>query len=289
MMIKNKKILITGADGQLGQAFTKSLEEKKIDHLSLEKNKLDITNFKKVNKIIKEYNPDFLINCAAYNNVNKAEECWKTAFLVNGIAVKNLALSSRKNNYVLVHYSTDYIFDGKKGSPYTITDIPHPLNKYGQSKLLGERYIQNLSKNYYLIRLSSVFGNNPEVCFPLKILSWSKNKKEIKIVKDQICSPSFTKDVVKATLLLIETERYGLYHLTNSGFCSRYEWAKFILEKSKWPGKVLAAKTEDFNSKTKRPKFSVLDSSPLEKIINYKLPTWQKATQEFLEEYNFKK
>ena len=281
-MKSDVKILITGADGQLGQAFTRELEEKGINHLSLKKDKLDITDFKEVNKVIEEYNPDFLINCAAYNDVDKAEEDWETAFLVNGIAVKNLSLVTRENNCILVHYSTDYVFDGKKDSPYTIADTPCPVGKYGESKLLGERFVQNLSKDYYLIRLSSVFGDNPEASFPLKVISWSKKKEEIKVVEDQVFSPSFTEDIVKATLDLINTKQYGLYHMTNSGYCSRYEWAKFILEKSKWQGEILPCKSEDFNLKAERPKFSVLDNFPLEKVINNKLPTWQEATERFL-------
>jgi len=281
-MKNDVKILITGADGQLGQAFTQELEEKGINHLSLKKDKLDVTDFKEVDKTVKEYKPDFLINCAAYNDVDRAEEDWETAFLVNGVAVKNLALITKENNCVLVHYSTDYVFDGEKGSPYTIADIPCPISKYGESKLLGEKFIQNFSKDYYLIRLSSVFGNNPEASFPLKVLSWSKKKEEIKVVEDQVFSPSFTEDIVKATLDLIDTKQYGLYHMTNSGFCSRYEWAKFILEKSEWQGKILPCKSEDFNLKAKRPKFSVLDNFPLKKIINNQLPTWQEATEEFL-------
>jgi len=280
--MKNKKILITGANGQLGKAFSEELEKRGFSHLCLKKGDLNITDFKKVGKTIKEYLPHFLINCASYNNVDKAEEDWEKAFLVNGIAVKNLALAARENNCVLVHYSTDYVFDGRKNSPYTIADFPNPINKYGQSKLLGEKFVQSFSQNYYLIRLSSVFGPNPQASFPLKLLSWAKEKKEIKIVEDQVFSPSFTKDIAKTTLLLIETGQYGLYHMTNSGFCSRYEWAKFILEKTKWQGRILPAKTEDFNLKAKRPKFSVLDNFPLQDIINYRLPTWQEATEEFL-------
>ena len=178
------KILITGADGQLGQAFTRELEGKGINHLSLGKDKLDITDFKEVDKVVKEYGPDFLINCAAYNDVDRTEEDWETAFLINGTAVKNLALITRENNCVLVHYSTDYVFDGKKDFPYTIADIPYPISKYGESKLLGEKFVQEFSKNYHLIRLSSVFGNNPEASFPLKVLSWSKKREEIKIVEN---------------------------------------------------------------------------------------------------------
>jgi dTDP-4-dehydrorhamnose reductase len=285
----NGKILITGADGQLGQTFTEILKKKKIDSLCLEKQELDITDPVKLEKTVRQYQPDFLINCAAYNDVDKAEQDEKTAFLINAIGVRNLARTCQQNNCVLVHYGTDYVFDGKKSSPYKTTDIPHPLNKYGRSKLQGEKYVQILCARHYLIRLSSLFGNNPATSFPLKLLAWIKGKKEITIVDDQISSPSFTKDVVKATLQLLVTKKYGLYHLTNSGYCSKYEWAKFILKEIKWLGKIFPGKENDFLMKTKRPKFSVLDNSLTEKTIKCKMPSWQKATRAFLKQMNLKK
>jgi len=282
------KILVTGADGQLGQAFAEILKKKKIDSLCLQKKQLDITDQIKLEEIIKKYRPDFLINCAAYNDVDKAEKD-ETAFLINATGVRNLARTCQRNNCILVHYGTDYVFDGKKSSPYKTTDIPHPLNKYGRSKLQGEKYVQKLCVKYYLIRLSSLFGNNPTASFPLKLLTWIKNKKEISIVANQVFSPTFTKDVVKMTLKLITTDKYGLYHLTNSGYCSRYEWAKFILKEIKWPGKIFSVKGKKFEIQAERPRFSVLDNYLTEKILKCKMPSWQKATRAFLKEMNLKK
>lgn len=282
------KVLITGAGGQLGQTFVRELKKKKVSVLGLRKNDLNIADFKKVKRVIEKFKPDFVVNCAAYNNVDKTENDWRTAFLVNGIAVRNLSLAANENNCVLIHYSTDYVFDGQKNSPYTIADNPNPLNKYGESKLLSEKFVQNFSKKYYLIRVSSVFGENKKASFPLKLISWARDKKKIKIAKDQVFSPSFTEDIVKATLALIKTKQFGLYHMTNSGFCSRYEWAKYILTKLKWRGKVLPAKAEDFNLEAKRPKFSVLDNFPLENMIGYSLPSWQKATDRFIKEMGIK-
>ena len=276
------KFLITGADGQLGGEFAKELEKRKLNYLALGREDLDITDFKKIQKAVADFKPDFLINCAAYNDVDRAEEDWQTAFLVNGIGPKNLAIAARENNCVLVHYSTDYVFDGKKNFPYTIADTPAPINKYGKSKLLGENFVRDFAEKYYLIRLSSVFGNNPKASFPLKLISWAKEKKELKIVDDQFFSPTFTGDVVKATLDLIKTDAYGLYHMTNSGYCSRYKWAKYILEKIHWQGKIIPAKSEDFHSLAKRPKFSVLNNFPLKDIIGYGLPDWKEATERYL-------
>ncbi|HPO75494.1 MAG TPA: dTDP-4-dehydrorhamnose reductase, partial [Candidatus Pacearchaeota archaeon] len=271
------KFLITGAEGQLGEEFLKEAKKKKLNCLALTREELDITDFEKVQKVVEGARPDFLINCAAYNDVDRAEEDWKTAFLVNGIGPKNLAIAAQENNCVLVHYSTDYVFDGKKNSPYTIVDKPAPINKYGQSKLLGENFVKDFAGKYFLIRLSAVFGNNPKASFPLKILSWAKEKKELKIVDDQVFSPTFTGDVVKGTFDLIKSGEYGLYHMTNSGYCSRYEWAKYILEKIGWQGKILRAKSKDFQSAAERPKFSVLDNFPLKEMEG-----WKEATERYL-------
>jgi len=276
------KFLVTGADGQLGGEFARELEKRKLNYLALGQEDLDITDFKKVQKTVQNFKPDFLINCAAYNDVDRAEEDWETAFLVNGIGPKNLAITSRENDCVLVHYSTDYVFDGKKNFPYTIADTPSPINKYGRSKLLGENFVRDFAGKYFLIRLSAVFGSNPKASFPLKLISWTKEKKELKIADDQIFSPTFVGDVVKATLDLIKTDQYGLYHMTNSGYCSRYEWAKYILEKIGWQGKLLRAKSEDFPSPAKRPKFSVLNNFPLKNIIGYDLSHWKESTEKYL-------
>lgn len=281
--MKNKfKILIIGADGQLGQSFAQELKRKKTGFLALTSSQLDITNFEKVRKVVKKYNPRFVINCAAYTNIDEAEREWQKAFFINGIAVKNLALVVNKIKSILIHYSSDYVFSGEKGDAYTIADNPCPINLYGKSKLLGENFVQNFSENYYLIRLSSVFGNNPKASFPLKLLSWAKSKKEIKVVEDQVFSPTFVEDVVKATFDLIKTNQFGLYHMTNSGYCSRYEWAKYILKKIDWKGKCLPVKSSEFSIPAKRPKFSVLDNFPLKETIGYNLPGWQQATDKFL-------
>ncbi len=283
--MKNKfKILITGANGQLGQSFAQELKRKKTDFLALTSDQLDITDFEKARKMIKKYNPCFVINCAAYNEVDKAEKDWQKAFLVNGIGVKNLVLACNNNNSVFIHFSSDYVFNGKKESAYTIADSTDPINRYGESKYLGEKLVENLSKKYYLIRLSWVFGKNPGASFPLKLIEWAKKNKNLRIVNDEISSPSFVKDITKATLDLINTGQYGLYHMTNKGFCSRYEWAKYILEKINWEGEIIPIKSKELNILTKRPKFSVLDNFPLKYAIGYELPSWQDATERFLKE-----
>jgi dTDP-4-dehydrorhamnose reductase len=213
--------------------------------------------------------------------VDEAERDWKTAYLVNGIGPKNLAIVSNEIGAELVHYSTDYVFSGKKGSPYTIYDTPDPINKYGESKVLGERFVMSFSNRYYLIRTSWVFGDGMN--FVRKVLEWSKKSKVLRIVDDEVSSPTYAQDLAKATWELIKLKAYGLYHITNSGYCSRYEWAEFILNEIGWDGELKRAKQEDFNLPAKRPKFSVLDGFGLREFTGMKMESWKRRTTEFIE------
>ena len=275
------KFLITGASGQLGQAFIQFFENKGLEYIAAGHDILDITNIENVTKFIQENPIDFIVNCGAYNNVDEAEKQWKKANLVNGIGPKNLALISNDIDATLIHYSTDYVFDGEKKTPYTILDNPKPISRYGESKLLGEKNTKQIANRYYLIRVSWLFGKGG-TNFVQKVIEWSKRKSVLKVVDDQISSPTYTADIVKATYNLIQTRAYGLYHISNSSHCSRYEWAKFILDKIGWKGNLKKGKSEDFNTPARRPKFSVLDNSGTKKIIKYSLPEWKHATDSFL-------
>jgi len=275
-------ILITGSKGQLGQSFQTFFKREGINFFATDV-ELDITNFKKLREYVSNKDIDIIINCAAYNAVDNAEIDWQSAYRINGIGPKNLALLANELNAVLVHYSTDYVFDGRKGFPYTIFDKPSPISKYGESKVLGERNVQNIANRFFLLRLSWVFGKGNDN-FITKTIKWSRNKNNLRIVIDQISSPSYTNDIVKATYNLIKTENYGLYHMTNSGYCSRYQWAEYILNKINWEGELLPALSHEFNTPAKRPFLSVLDSFGLEEVIGYKLPSWQDATDNFLKE-----
>ncbi|APT76063.1 dTDP-4-dehydrorhamnose reductase [Marinitoga sp. 1137] len=277
------KILITGANGQLGQEFQKLFEKENIEYMPTDHNELDITNLKKIREYVKNKKGiTHIINCAAYNLVDKAEEDWKTAYNVNGLAVRNLSIVANEINAEIIHYSTDYVFDGKKTKPYTIYDTPNPLNKYGESKVLGERFIQDIANKYYLIRVSWVFGigNNN---FAKKVIQWSRQSEILKIADDEISAPTYAVDLAYATYKLIKEKAYGLYHITN-GKASRYEWAEYILKQINWNGKLERASKNDFNLPAKRPGYSVLDNYGLKETINHEMPEWQNATDRFLKE-----
>ena len=277
------KIIITGARGQLGQDITKFCERHNFEYIAADSKTLDITNAIEVTEFCNREVPDVIINCAAYNEVDRAQTDWKFAYLVNGIGVKNLVFASNLINATLVHYSTDYVFDGQLNRPYTIADRPRPLNRYGESKLLGEDMVRNLCDSYFLIRTSWVFGSG-NVNFPKKVLEWSKSKKELKIVTDQVSSPTYTIDLAKATFDLLKSNYFGLYHITNSGYCSRYEWANYLLNEAGWKGTLLPSSSDEFSSPALRPTYSVLDNFGTEETIGYSLPSWKDATQRFLGE-----
>jgi dTDP-4-dehydrorhamnose reductase len=275
------KYLITGARGQLATAIIGLLEKKSADYKAFDEVALDITSPAAVSEAIDAGRPDVVINCAAYNAVDDAEQHWQRAFEINGVGVRNLAIACEKADAALVHFGTDFVFDGTKGSPYTIVDAPHPLSKYGESKLLGEMYVRDLMKRFFLIRLSWVFGSG-DFSFPTKVLQWAAKNSKLRIVDDQVASPAFAGDLSGAVLDLIGTGAYGLYHMTNSGSCSRYEWARFILDRKHWHGELEPARTAEFNTAARRPPFSVLENFPLKETIGYLLPSWQEATEEFL-------
>ncbi|MGC8766096.1 MAG: dTDP-4-dehydrorhamnose reductase [Brevinematia bacterium] len=284
------KILLIGAYGQLGTEFRRFFEEHNIDYIPTSTKEregknlvLDIANINKVKEVFSKYKFDVVINCSAYNYVDKAEEEWQKAYSINGLGVRNLAIESNKKSIPLVHYSTDYVFDGSKTTPFTIADIPNPLSKYGKSKLLGENFLKSLTNKYILIRVSWVFGKGGETNFIKKLIEWSK-KGEVRVSTDEISAPTYTKTIVNATWKLLEVEGFGIYHLSNEGECSRYEYAKFILETLNWKGKLYEAKQEDFNLPARRPKYSKLDNFGMKETIKIEIPHWKEVVGKYMKE-----
>jgi len=277
------QVLITGANGQLGQDIQKTCRQRSIEYIAVDSRALDITCGSEVRNFLKHNPVDCVINCAAYNAVDLAEVDWKKAFLVNGMGVRNLVIAANAMGAVMVHFSSDYVFDGLAREPYTIADDPDPINRYGMSKLLGETMVRVMADRFILIRTSWVFGNGNDN-FPKKILAWSAKKTELKVVTDQVSSPTYTVDLAKATLDLLSKDARGIYHITNSQYCSRYEWAEYILAKTGWMGKLMRVSSDEFSSAARRPAFSVLDNLGSPEILGYTLPDWKNATNRFLQE-----
>lgn len=277
------KILLTGSNGQLGYDLKKLFDSLKIEYIATDYQELDITDNKSLEHFFNE-NKDFthIINCAAYNDVDKAETDEKVK-LLNTTAPYKLAEFAKKIDAVYVTYSTDFVFDGQKKEPYTEEDTPNPLSEYGKSKYEGEKSVLKTYDKSFIIRTSWVFGiaNNN---FNKQVINWSKSRDTLNIVDDQVSVPTYSRDLAEISWKLIQTEKYGLYHITNSGEASKYDQAKYVLEKIGWTGKLNRAKTEEFNLPAKRPEYSKLSSEKVEKLLGEKIPTWQSGIDRFLEE-----
>ena len=275
-------VLLTGANGQLGQDFQKLFDRLGVKYVATDYQELDITNSERIKEYIENSNFTVIINCVAYNDVDRAEDEIEKCYALNSYAVKNLAEICREKNLIFVTYSTDFVFDGEKEIPYTEDDIANPLSVYSKSKLDGEKYSLEYERTF-LIRTSWVFGiGNNNFC--KQVINWSKDRDTLKIVDDQVSSPTYSKDLAEFSWELIQTDKYGLYHFSNNGEASKYDQAEYILKRIGWSGKLERGKTSDFPLKAKRAKYSKLDSSKIERVVDRKIPHWREGINRFLEE-----
>ena len=279
-------ILLTGANGQLGHDFQKLFDELGLKYIATDYQELDITDQENIKKFLKDKEIDYIINCAAYNNVDKAEEEPEKCFELNSVAPKNLARAAKEIEAVYVTYSTDFVFDGEKKTPYTEDDLPNPLCVYSESKFEGEKNVLDAYDKSFVIRTSWVFGiaNNN---FNKQVINWSKNRDELNIVDDQVSVPTYSKDLAEYSWELIKSNKFGLYHISNGGVASKYDQAKYVLESIGWKGKLGTAKTADFNLPAKRAEYSKLSSQKVEAIVGRKIPDWKDAIDRFLEEIGY--
>jgi len=275
-----REVLITGASGQLGKEFVKVLSSKGIDFVALERKDLDVTNFEKVYKTLKEINPSVVINCSAYNQVDLAETEILKAFSTNAIGPYNLAITCREIKAKLIHYSTDYVFDGIKKGLYTEEDSPNPLNQYARSKLLGEELVKQVLEDYLILRVSWVYGEGTQN-FLYKLKEWAKKQEVLKVVVDEFSVPTSTKTIVEVTLKAIDAGLTGLYHLTNSGYASRYEWAKEYFKLKGINKLIYPALQADFNLPAKRPKWSVMSNEKISKALGITIRDWREELKSF--------
>ena len=254
-----KKILITGGDGQLGNCFSSMFDEK-YNLLRPPEQEFDITNINQVKTIIKKYNPEIIINCAAITDVDGCEDNPIIAENINALAIKNL-LDVFKGFFI--HISTDYVFDGKKG-PYKESDIPNPINMYGKTKLFGEEIVKNNSKQWVILRTNVLFGLTSKASFVSWVVDSLKENKEIFVVDDQINNPIWINDFATIIDLVISNNLKGLFHVGSNTFCSRYEFANMIAEVFNLKkGKIHPISTKSLNQKAERPLKSGLISNKL--------------------------
>ncbi|MFS1512908.1 dTDP-4-dehydrorhamnose reductase [Chengkuizengella sp. SCS-71B] len=275
------KVLVTGADGQLGSDMVHRLKKNREKVFAFGRKELDITEIENVFIIMKEIHPDVVIHCAAYTNVNLAEKEPNQAFLINGYGTRNIAAASEQIGSKLVYISTDYVFDGNTSSPYTEFDQTNPLNQYGKSKLAGEQFVSELHSKFYIVRTSWLYGKYGHN-FVKTMLSLATEKDSLSVISDQIGCPTYTVDLTERIGQLIHTEKYGMYHISNAGSCSWYELADLIFKTEKIKVELKKTQSDMFENDTPRPAYSVLNDRAL--ILNgfNEMRNWKDAIEEFL-------
>jgi len=286
------KIAIIGSNGQLGNdlmaIFSENYEVRGLTHDDIE-----ITDIDSVKNVISLLKPDIILNTAAYHVVPEAEKFPAKAFQINGIGALNLAKVCQDTGVRLVHYSTDYVFDGSKQKPYTEDDRPNPLNVYANTKLSGEYFALNYCDKSFVIRVSGIYGKVP--CrakggnFITTMVKLAKEKPEVKVVNDEILTPTSTSWIAKNTAELIKTDTFGLYHMSCEGESSWYEFAKVIWDTLKLKTPLYPASVNDFPLVVKRPFYSVLENRNLNKLGINQMPGWKEALKEFLKNFNSEK
>ena len=268
------KVLVTGAKGMLGQDLCPVLEDKGYEVIETGRADLDVTNSEQVNAYLDKTLPAFVIHCAAYTAVDKAEEEQNKAALVNAYGTENIAKYCGKYEIPLIYISTDYVFDGKKKTPYEPDDKTNPINTYGLSKLKGEEAVKKYCQKFYIVRTSWLYGHYGDN-FVEKILTAAKNNKRNKAADDQIGSPTWTMDLAEGILKLLD-KPYGIYHVCGGGEVSRYEFVNEILKQSAITADVEPCKTKDFHSLAQRPLYSAMNNARI-------LRNWKSALKDYLE------
>ncbi|NCQ94932.1 MAG: dTDP-4-dehydrorhamnose reductase [Microcystis wesenbergii Mw_QC_S_20081001_S30D] len=284
-----KKVLLIGAKGQVGQELQVTLPQLG-EVISIGREELDLTNSEKISQLIREIHPDYLVNAAAYTAVDKAETEPDLAYSINAIAPKIMAESAEKIQAKFLHISTDYVFDGRKNTPYLETDITNPLGVYGQSKLRGEEEIKNVNSNAIILRTAWVYGSYGKSNFVKTMLRLGKEREELKVVVDQVGSPTWAKDIATAiTQLLINVDNpAGIYNFTNSGVASWFDLTKAIFEEAKISGiplkiqRVIPITTAEYPTPAVRPAYSVLSGQKISQQLGYIPPYWRDSLKAML-------
>lgn len=286
-MNKESKILVTGVKGQLGFDVIRRLQERGYSNiLGIDKDELDITNEDDVNNFILNYKPEFVFHNAAWTAVDKAEENKDLVYAVNALGSKYIAEACKKINAKMMYISTDYVFDGKGYTPFEVDSQKNGLSVYGKTKSQGEDFVTNTLKEYFIIRISWVFGINGNNFIKTMLKLANMGKTELNVVDDQIGSPTYTYDLSKLMVDMMESNKYGIYHATNEGFTSWCEFAREIFRFANKDVKVNGVSTDEYMklvpSQASRPLNSRMSKDSLDKNGFKRLPSWQDATRRYI-------
>lgn len=276
-----KKIIVTGCNGQLGRAVNLEFQNNtEIEFVNTDVGELDITNIDKVMELVKQVKPYAIINCAAHTGVDACEDEWDKAYKINAIGPRNLSIAASETGAKMIHVSTDYVFNGKADKPYTEFDKPDPQGAYGVTKLAGENMVKDFADRYFILRTAWLYGDGKN--FVKTMLRLSESNDKVRVVGDQVGSPTSAKELAAAIAQLIFTENYGIFHATCEGSCS---WAQFAEEIFKMAGKktvVEAITTEEFGAKAPRPAYSILENYMLKLTTDYRFADWHDALSVYM-------
>jgi dTDP-4-dehydrorhamnose reductase len=283
-----KRIMITGATGQLGKALNNCLDDNKkykiyllgFSHADEHIAALDISNQAAVDAYVDECKPDIIINCASMTAVDLCESERDMAYRLNALGAKYLALAAQRNGAKLVHISTDYVFDGKASHPYNEEDKPNPISVYGESKLAGEKFVRQYCMRHFIIRTAWMYGEGKN--FVRTMLSLAQKNSKIRVVADQLGTPTSAPEVAKVITYLMETEAYGTYHATCEGFTNWYEFAVNIFREAGLNVEVEPITTAEYPTAAKRPAYSVLDNKALRERHKYIMADWKEALHAYM-------
>lgn len=277
------KVVVTGAQGQLGRDMVELLLAQGHEVHGFGRSELDITNYEQCKSLLEYIRPEVIVHAAAYTKVDLAETEIDEAYQINAYGARNLAVISESLGAKLVYVSTDYVFNGQGDTPYEESRVTQPINVYGKSKLAGEKFVEQGCSRFYIVRTSWVYGkygNN----FVKTMLKIAEGRTSLEVVSDQVGCPTYTRDLAACISELIHTEKYGIYHVSNSGSCSWYEFAKAIFQLSKNNIEVKPVTTEQFPRPAKRPSYSVFAHKALENNGFSPMRPWYDALTDFIEE-----
>lgn len=280
------KVLVTGAKGQLGTDLMNELEKRGIEGIGVDVEEMDITDAEACRRVIKASGADAVIHCAAYTAVDAAEDNVELCRRINGEGTRNVAQACKEADVKLMYISTDYVFDGQGTRPWEPDDERHPLNVYGQTKYEGELAVEELSDKYFIVRIAWVFGVAGKN-FIKTMLRLGKERGAVSVVDDQVGSPTYTYDLARLLVDMIQTDKYGRYHATNEGLCSWYEFAKEIFRQAGMDVPVTPVSSSEFPAKATRPSNSRMSKEKLSDNGFERLPAWQDALGRFLKEIEY--
>lgn len=276
-------VLVTGISGQLGFDVVKELKSKGHEAVGVDRSVLDITDESAVSTYVKNLQPEAIIHCAAYTNVDAAETDQEGAYKVNALGTKYLAEAAKVVDAKMIYVSTDYVFDGAGTEPYEVDHPTKPLGVYGETKLAGEKLLQETLDKFYIVRTAWVYGINGNN-FVKTMLKLAQDRKELGVVYDQVGSPTYTVDLARFLVELVESEKYGVYHASNEGVCSWHEFAVEIFHQAGLDIKVNPLTSDEFPRPAARPKYSVLSKKKIIEQGFAPLRDWKEALQDYLKE-----